>query len=207
MCLCLNSELAAIQNLLSFAFLIHRGYLPVVSCSEHNLLINFQFIDPKGNLSLLCTGYCYNKMLHKGASKIKAFYVHFNQYHFYLIYSPVLNFLAASKTKKWYCQFYRCKKITTMVTTGWQTVREKSEFFQVSEKYLFRQGNLSFFFFQGKAKEFWNQTFEATMLHTRKKLWNGNIFRFCFCFLHYFILSFWDKMIFWHCISLKYYNN
>lgn len=169
MCLCLNSELAAIQNLLSFAFLIHRGYLPVVSCSEHNLLINFQFIDPKGNLSLLCTGYFYNKMLHKGASKIKAFYVHFNQYHFYLIYSPVLNFLAASKTKKWYCQFYRCKKITTMVTTGWQTVREKSEFFQVSEKYLFRQGNLSFFFFQGKAKEFWNQTFEATMLHTRKK--------------------------------------
>ena len=100
MCLCLNSELADIQNLLSFAFLIHRGYLPVVSCSEHNLLINFQFIDPKGNLSLLCTGYCYNKMLHKGASKIKAFYVHFNQYHFYLIYSPVLNFLAASKTKK-----------------------------------------------------------------------------------------------------------
>ena len=140
MCLCLNSELADIQNLLSFAFLIHRGYLPVVSCSEHNLLINFQFTDPKGNLNLLCTGYCYNKMLHKGASKIKAFYVHFNQYHFYLIYSPVLNFLAASKTKKWYCQFYRCKKITTMVTTDWQTVREKSEFFQVREKYLFRQG-------------------------------------------------------------------
>ena len=99
MCLCLNSELADIQNLLSFAFLIHRGYLPVVSCSEHNLLINFQFIDPKGNLSLLCTGYCYNKMLHKGASKIKAFYVHFNQYHFYLIYSPVLNFLAAARLK------------------------------------------------------------------------------------------------------------
>lgn len=152
MCLCLNSELADIQNLLSFAFLIHRGYLPVVSCSEHNLLINFQFINPKGNLSLLCTGYCYNKMLHKGASKIKAFYVHFNQYHFYLIYSPVLNFLATSKTKKWYCQFYRCKKITTMVTTGWQTVREKSEFFQVREKYLFRQGNLSFFFFSGKGQ-------------------------------------------------------
>lgn len=130
MCLCLNSELADIQNLLSFAFLIHRGYLPVVSCSEHNLLINFQFIDPKGNLSLLCTGYCYNKMLHKGALKIKAFYVHFNQYHFYLIYSPVLNFLAASKTKKWYCQFYRCKKITTMVTTGWQTVRERPRNFE-----------------------------------------------------------------------------
>lgn len=152
MCLCLNSELADIQNLLSFAFLIHRGYLPVVSCSKHNLLINFQFINPEGNLSLLCTGYCYNKMLHKGASKIKAFYVHFNQYHFYLIYSPVLNFLAASKTKKWYCQFYRCKKITTMVTTGWQTVREKSEFFQVRKKYLFRLGNLSFFFFSGKGQ-------------------------------------------------------
>ena len=151
MCLCLNSELADIQNLLSFAFLIHRGYLPVVSCSEHNLLINFQFIDPKGNLSLLCTGYCYNKMLHKGASKIKAFYVDFNQYHFYLIYSPVLNFLAASKTKKWYCQFYRCKKITTMVTTGWQTVREKSEFFK-SGKSIYLGREFKFFFFSGKGQ-------------------------------------------------------
>lgn len=32
-------------------------------------------------------------------------------------------------------------------------------------------------------------------------------FRFLFSFLHYFILSSWDKIIFWHCINLKYYNN
>lgn len=68
-------------------------------------------------------------MLHKGASNIKAFYVDFNQYHFYLIYSPVLNFLVASKTEKWYFQFYTCKKITIMVTTGWEAVKEKSGFF------------------------------------------------------------------------------
>lgn len=196
MCLCMNSELADIQNLLSFAFLIHRGYLPVVSCSEHNLLINFQFIDPKGNLSLLCTGYCYNKMLHKGASKIKAFYVHFNQYHFYLIYSPVLNFLAASKTKKWYCQFYRCKKITTMVTTGWQTVREKSEFFQVREKYLFRQGNLSFFFFFRERP----RNFETRRLkqpcYTQENNYGMVIF-FVVVFLS-FIISFWVSGIKWY---------
>lgn len=196
MCLCLNSELADIQNLLSFAFLIHRGYLPVVSCSEHNLLINFQFIDPKGNLSLLFTGYCYNKMLHKGASKIKAFYVHFNQYHFYLIYSPVLNFLAASKTKKWYCQFYRCKKITTMVTTGWQTVREKSEFFQVREKYLFRQGNLSIiFFFRERPRNFENRRLRQPC-YTQGKNYGMVIF-FVFVFLS-FIISFWVSGIKWY---------
>lgn len=131
-----------------------QGYLPVVSHSEHNLLINLQSINPKGNLSLLCTGYCENKMLHKGASNIKAFYVDFNQYHFYLIYSPVLNFLVASKTEKWYFQFYTCKKITIMVTTGWEAVKEKSGFFfGVREKSLFRQGSIIIvFFFSGKGQ-------------------------------------------------------
>lgn len=159
-----------------------QGYLPVVSHSEHNLLINLQSINPKGNLSLLCTGYCENKMLHKGASNIKAFYVDFNQYHFYLIYSPVLNFLVASKTEKWYFQFYTCKKITIMVTTGWEAVKEKSGFFFESGKNLYLGRGIQvllLFFFQVKAKEFWKQTFEATMLHTRKKLWNGNIFCLC----------------------------
>lgn len=130
-----------------------QGYLPVVSHSEHNLLINLQSINPKGNLSLLCTGYCENKMLHKGASNIKAFYVDFSQYHFYLIYSPVLNFLVASKTEKWYFQFYTCKK---NYHHGYYRLRGSQGkvriFFWVREKSLFRQGNSSiiivFFFFR-----------------------------------------------------------
>ena len=81
MCLCLNTELADRQKSFELCLSDTQGYLPVVSRSEHNLLINLQFITLKGNLSLLCTWYCENKMLHKGASNIKGFYVHFNQYH------------------------------------------------------------------------------------------------------------------------------
>ena len=95
-------------------------------------------------------------MLHKGASNIKAFYVDFNQHHFYLIYSPVLNFLVASKTEKWYFQFYTCKKITIMVTTGWEAVKEKSGFFFLSGKNLYLgrgvQVLLLCFFFSGKGQ-------------------------------------------------------
>ena len=152
MCLCLNSELADIQNLLSFAFLIHRGYLPVVSCSEHNLLINFQFIDPKGNLSLLCTGYCYNKMLHKGASKIKAFYVHFNQYHFYLIYSPVLNFWLQARLKNDTVNSIDAKKLPPWLLPVDKQSGKSQNFFKSGKSiYLGREFKF-FFFFSGKGQ-------------------------------------------------------
>lgn len=150
MFLCLNTELADRQKSFELCLSDTQGYLPVVSRSEHNLLTNLQFINPKGNLSLQCTWYCENKMLHKGASNIKAFCVHFNQYHFYLIYSPVLNFLAASKTKKWYFQFYTCKKNYHHGYYRLTSSQGKVRIFFESGKNLYF--SIIIFFFSGKGQ-------------------------------------------------------